>query len=46
MITKLQLEITFAVVTKLDVGNDNLALNFLHIPSDIHIDIVPARIKV
>jgi hypothetical protein len=39
-------EISFTVVTKLDIGSDNLALDFLHIPNNIHVDIVLARIKI
>jgi hypothetical protein len=43
---KLKLEISFAVVIKLDIGHDNFVLNFLHIPNNIHVNIVPARIIV
>lgn len=46
MITKPKSKITFTIVIKLDIGNDNLAFDFFHIPSDIHVNIIPTRIKV
>jgi hypothetical protein len=46
MITKPKSKITFTIVIKLDIGIDNLAFEFLHIPNDIHVNIIPARIKV
>ncbi len=46
MIVESKSKITFAVVTELDISNDNLTFDFFHIPSDIHVDIVLARIKI
>jgi len=46
MITESKSKITFIIVIKLDIGNDNLTFDFFHIPSDIHVNIILVTIKV